>query len=246
MADIKQQLEALRPEIDDIVRVAGTPGLSLGVLHHGKLIHTAHFGRRNADDATSSSDDTIHSICSLTKLVAVAAVAKLVHEGVLQWDKPVREYLPAFCLRQDELGMKATLKDFLCMRTGLTAANSLMVLQDNEPLMKASDTSGLATYLLTAKPYGQFLYSQWNYSLVGDIVKQVTGASIFDYIQQNIFGPLNMSRSSFSTLQNLDDDVAHTHCTHDDGTPSRKPDATSALNANGAGVGGGARSSVKD
>lgn len=74
----------------------------------------------------------------------------------------------------------------------------------------------------------------------------MTGASIFDYIQQNIFGPLNMSRSSFSYIKDLDDNVAHTHCTHDDGTPSRKPDATSGLLENGAGAGGGMRSSTKD
>ena len=246
MAEIKQQLEALRPEIEAIVRIAGTPGLSLGVLHHGEVIHTAHFGRRNADDPTPSSDDTIHSICSLTKLVTASAIAKLVHQNVLEWDKLVREYLPGFRLRKDELGMKATLKDLLCMRTGLTAANSLMVLQDNEPLMKASETTSLATYLPTAKPYGQFLYSQWNYSLLGDIVKEVTGASIAEYIQREIFDPLKMSRSSFSNLQDLDDDVAHTHCTHDDGSQSRKPDATACSNASGAGPGGGVRSTVKD
>lgn len=96
MADVKQQLEELRYNIDDIVRVAGTPGLSIGVLHHGKLTHTEHCGRRNADDASTYGDDTIHSICFLTKLVTVAAVAELVHEGVLQWDKPVRKYLPTF------------------------------------------------------------------------------------------------------------------------------------------------------
>ncbi|KAF2448051.1 beta-lactamase/transpeptidase-like protein [Karstenula rhodostoma CBS 690.94] len=247
MAEIKRQLEALRPEIDDIIRIGGAPGLSLGVLHYGKFIHTAHFGCRNADDATPSSDNTIHSICSLTKLLTASAVAKLVHEGVLDWDIPVREYLPTFRLRQDELGMKATLKDLLSMRTGITAANSLLMLQDNEPLMKPGDTTGLATNLRTAKPYGQFLYSQWNYTLVADIVKEVTGASICDYIQQNIFGPLNMTRSSFSYLQDLvDDDVTHTHCTHDDGTQSQKPDAASALIGTGAGAVGGARSSVKD
>ncbi|KAL1599462.1 hypothetical protein SLS60_007265 [Paraconiothyrium brasiliense] len=246
MTDVKPQLEALRPEIENILSLSGSPGLSLGVLHKGSIIHTAHFGRRNADDSTPSNDNTLHSIASLTKLLTAAAVAKLVHEGVLNWDVPIREYLPIFRLRQDELGMKATLKDLLSLRTGIAPANTLLALQDNEPLTKKSETAAIATYIRTAKPYGQFIYSQWNYTLIDDVVKEVTGASVCDYIQQNIFRPLGMTRSSFSSLEQVDVDVAHTHCTHDDGTPSRKPDAVSGMMIAGVGVAGGARCSMRD
>jgi CubicO group peptidase (beta-lactamase class C family) len=246
MADLKQQLEALRPDIENILHISGSPGLSLGVLHKGNFSYTAHFGRRNAEDSTQSNDNTVHSLASLTKLLTATAVAKLVHEDVLRWETPIREYLPTFRLRKDELGMKATLKDLLSLRTGLSPANTLFMLQDNEPLIKESETAAIATYISTAKPYGQFVYSQWNYTLVADVVKEMTGTSICDYIQQQIFRPLNMTRSSFSSLQELDTDVAHTHCTHDDGTPSRKPDATSGILEVGAGAAGGARSSTRD
>lgn len=246
MADIQQKLDVLKPAIENILQISGAPGLSLGVLHEGNLIYTAHFGRRNANDLDPSNDDTIQSLASLTKLLTATAIAKLVHKGLLQWEVPIREYLPTFRLRRDELGLKATLKDLLSLRTGIAPANTLFMLQDNEPLIGKVDTAAMATYINTAKPYGQFIYSQWNYTLIDDVVKEVTGTTVCDYIQQNIFEPLNMTRSSFTSLTSLDDNVAHTHCTHDDGTPTRKPDAAYGIMKAGAGAAGGARSSLKD
>lgn len=244
MDSLRKNLEALHPEIDQILEISGSPALSLGILHRGDMIYTAHFGRRNVDELEPPNDETIHWLASLTKLIAVAAIAKLVHGGKLQWDVPIREYLPAFRIRRDELGLKATLRDLLSNRTGITPANNLWGFQNSEPLMKKSDSAFTAAYLRSAKPFGQFVYSQWNYALVDDVVKEVVGISLCDYIEQTIFRPLHMTRSSFDRPQ--DDNVAHAHCTHDDGTATRKPDFAPILVEAGCGAGAGARSSIKD
>ena len=246
MDNIKQQLEALGPQINSILQISGSPGLSLGVIHKGTIIYTAHFGTRNAEDSTQSNNRTIHTVASLTKPITAAAIAKLVYENKLDWDIPIRQYLPAFRIRQDEIGTRATLRDLLSLRTGIAPANTFWGFQNNEVLMEKSDKASTATYIGAAKPFGQFVYSQWNYSLIDDVVKEVTGVFVGEYIEQNIFRPLKMTRSSFGELPKSECNVAHTHCTHDDGTASRKPDATSAINKSGIGAGGGARSSLED
>ncbi|PVI00137.1 beta-lactamase/transpeptidase-like protein [Periconia macrospinosa] len=246
MEDIKRKLEALGPKIDRILQIGGAPGLSLGVLHKGVVIHTAHFGHRNANDAVPSNDDTLHTFASLTKIMTAVAIAQLVHGGKLDWDVPIREYLPAFRVRKDEIGMKSTLRDLLSLRTGIAPANPYWGFQNNELLLEPSEITATATFIGTAKPFGQFVYSQWNYALVAEIVKHVIGIPIEDYITQNIFKPLNMTRSSFGRLQDSEANVAHTHCTHDDGTTSRKPDATAYILASGMAACGGARGSIQD
>lgn len=60
MNSIRQQLETLHPQIDEILKISGVSGLSLGVLHHGELVHSAHFGCRNVAESTPPNDDTIH------------------------------------------------------------------------------------------------------------------------------------------------------------------------------------------
>ncbi|CAI6336234.1 unnamed protein product [Periconia digitata] len=246
MSEITQKLQALGPQINRIAQISGTPGLSLGVVHNGNVVHTAHFGRRNSDDAVSSNDDTLHSMASLTKIITASAIAQLVHKGKLDWDTPIREYLPEFRIRQDEAGLKATIRDLLSLRTGISPANTYWGFQNNEALLDRSQNVAMSAYIGTSKPYGQFVYSQWNYALLADVVKHVTGIPIEQYISQNIFRPLNMARSSFGALDDSEINVAHTHCTHDDGTSSRKPDASSGAVASGLAAAGGARCSMKD
>ncbi|KAF2825547.1 beta-lactamase/transpeptidase-like protein [Ophiobolus disseminans] len=118
------RLEALAPEITQTLQSSGSPSLSFGILHNGTIIHTAHFGHRNAGDSVPTNDSTINYIASLNKLFTTAIVAKLVHDGILHWDVPIREYLPAFRTRKDELCSKATLRHSLSIRTGFAPANS--------------------------------------------------------------------------------------------------------------------------
>lgn len=246
MAEIKRKLEALVPQIDRIVQIGGVPGLSLGVLHNGDILHTAHFGRRNANEAVPPNDDTQHTFASLTKLMTATAIAQLVHEGKLDWDRPIREYLPAFRVRRDKAGMKSTLRDLLSLRTGIAPANVYWGFQNNKLLLDPSDLTATATSIGTAKPFGQFVYSQWNYVLVAEIVKQVIGISIDEYIAQHILQPLGMTRSSFGAVHESETNVAHTHCTHDDGTTSQKPDAGAYILAAGLAAAGGLRGSIRD
>jgi CubicO group peptidase (beta-lactamase class C family) len=245
MKTIEHQLGDLAPQINQILKHSGAPGLSLGVLHKGKVIHTAHFGRRDARNPTPPDDDTIHWIGSLTKLITASAIARLVHEGKLAWDVPIREYLPAFRTRQDEFGLKATLVDLLSNRPGLSMSNTLVHFQNGEAPLAGTDTTATATYLSSTKPFGQFVYSQWSYALVENVVKEVTGISLCDYIEANIFRSLGMTRSSFDSPLDSDDNVALAHCTHDDGTATPKPDYKRTLREAGIAAGGGARTSTK-
>lgn len=43
---IGSALEAVGPLLEQICNITGTPGLSVGVLHHGEVIHTANYGFR--------------------------------------------------------------------------------------------------------------------------------------------------------------------------------------------------------
>ena len=57
--DLVEKLQALRPTIARLLEISGAPGLSLGVLHHGSILHTEHFGRRNVNYNTPPNDDSI-------------------------------------------------------------------------------------------------------------------------------------------------------------------------------------------
>lgn len=112
------RLKAQHSQIASFQSLSGTPALSFGVFHQGQIIHTAHFGRKDCAEPDAPDDHSIYYAGSMLKILTVSLVAKLVHDGVLEWDVPVRKYLPCF-ERDDDIGRLATLRDLIANRTGL-------------------------------------------------------------------------------------------------------------------------------
>lgn len=220
MPTLVSRLQSLHPAIRDILATSGSPGISLGVLHQGQVIHTAHFGRRDANRPDPPNDNTIYHVASLTKAITASAVASLVDDGVLDWDLPVRHYLPEFGQREDELGQKCTLIDLLSNRTGLAMANALWGQKEGEFLLPKSEIVPTICKLDVIKPFRDaFVYSQWNYALVTEIIEKITGRTLGEYVKEKILNPLDMGRTSF--MRQEGNNVAPPYAILDDGTPYR-------------------------
>ena len=244
MSKLGEQLKALEPTLAELLAISCAPGLSLGILHHGEIIHTAHFGRQDCLDSAPPNDDTIYRIASLTKAMTASAVALLVEKGTLDWDTPIREYLATFCRRIDEVGQKTTLRDLLSHRTGLPNADYMFGQQYGEFLMPKSELVRVTTFFETVKPFRKkFFYSQWNYGLVTEVVEAVTGMPLGLYIKENILDQLGMRRTTLGRLDG--ENVAAGHSCFNDGRPCK----ISFPNMNdGVGLAGGfaGKSCVKD
>ena len=244
MAEVVARLKVLEPTFAELLTISCAPGLSLGVLHHGKIIHTAHFGRQDALKTPPPNDETIYHVVSLTKALTSSAVALLVEKGILDWDAPVREYLPVFSRRNDEIGHKTTLRDLLSHRTGLPSPDFLFAGQHGTFLLPRSEIVRQITFLEAVRPFREkFLYSQWNYGLVTEVVEAVTGTTLGSYIKDNILDPLSMHRTTLGKPGEAN--VAIGHAIRNNGSACRLgfPDRN-----DGVGLAGGfaCKSSVKD
>lgn len=218
MGELIEQLRALEPTFTQLLAISCAPGLSLGVVYHGKIIHTAHFGRQNSLDTRPPNDDTMYYVASLTKVLTSSAVALLVEEGILDWDEPIRKYLPVFSQRTDEIGQETTLRDLLSHRTGLPMADWLLSQQYGTSLMPRSEIIRQTTFFEAVKPFREkFSYSQWNYGLVTEVVEAVTGMTIGSYIKDKILDPLSMCRTTLGKPD--DENVAVGHAVRNNGTP---------------------------
>ncbi|KAL9005176.1 MAG: hypothetical protein Q9188_002050, partial [Gyalolechia gomerana] len=164
------------------------------------------------------NNNTIYRIASLTKALTSSAVALLVDEGKLAWDLLIREYLPLFSHRADDIGQKTTLKDLLSHRTGLPNADYLFGQQYGKFLMPRTEIVRLTTFLEPVRPFRKrFLYSQWNYGLATEIIETVTGMSLGIYIQDHILKPLRMCRTTLGKPEG--ENVAIGYALANDGTP---------------------------
>src|SRR5437763_6180470 len=85
------------------------PGVAVGVLFQGEE-HLAGFGVTNVDAPLPVDGDTLFQIGSNTKTHTMLALMRLVDQGRLDLDAPVRRYLPELQLSDPDTAARVTLR----------------------------------------------------------------------------------------------------------------------------------------
>ena len=97
----------------------GVPGVAIVVVKDDRIILQRGYGYRDLEKKLPMTAKTVQPIASITKSFTVTALATLVRDGKLAWDKPVRDYLPDFKLYNDYATLNVTPRDLVTHRTGL-------------------------------------------------------------------------------------------------------------------------------
>src|SRR5271155_165188 len=108
---------------DDFAKLAlrdwNCDGFAIAVIQDGKVILSKGFGLRDAKKNLPVTEKTLFAIGSSTKSFTVTAMGTLVDQGKLDWDKPVREYLPDFKMYDPFATERMTPRDLVTHRSGL-------------------------------------------------------------------------------------------------------------------------------
>lgn len=104
--------------VQSILKAWSIPTASFTLLDLKKGQEDIHF---YCDETLGNvvNEDTIWSICSLTKLITVFAVGILVDAGKLRWDSKLCELVPGVDLRDKHANDTLTLEDVLCHSSGI-------------------------------------------------------------------------------------------------------------------------------
>src|SRR5438093_5197686 len=128
--------------------------------------------------------------------------AALVDEGVLDWDRPVREYLPDFRLYDEVLTARVTIRDLLAHRTGVARHEFMWVANpswDRAELVRRLRHLEPARDLRT-----EFLYWNQGYAAAGLVMGVVTGSTWEEQVRARVLEPLGMSSATTSVEEALE------------------------------------------
>lgn len=196
-SEIIQRLFSLRPIINDICNVAGIPGVSLGVAREGEAIFQENLGFRDVESEVKADSDTLYGIASISKVLTVSAIGILVDEGKLDWTTPLVSIIPELDAKDKSLTEQLTILDLLTHRTGQANSNNWWFGSDGVLLKKKSEAVSAFNALEQVSPFRSgFQYSNWNFSLAGEVIERLSGMSYEDFIQSRIFEPLQMQRTT--------------------------------------------------
>ena len=186
------QLEQTIAKLREDYHVAG---MSVALIRNGELVSIDGYGLRNVAEDLPMTGDTVMPIGSITKTFTSLALAMLADEGKLDWDEPVKTYIPWLRLNSEILTENVTARDLMCHRTG-TPKYDLQAIyaatDDKEEMVRSLE------HLQTFAPFRtKFMYSNQMVSLAGYLVDVLSGSSYEDFVRERIFAPLGMTSSDF-------------------------------------------------
>lgn len=190
--DLAAELEALA---DTVANVEGVAGLSVVVVKDGHILLAKGAGVTDIRTGTRVDGDTVFRVASLSKGFAAAVAAQLVSEGVLEWNMPIRPWLPGFHLSSDDDAARVTLRDLLSHRVGLPYNTMDRRLEADEPYPLLVEA--LPSVPMTCPVGDCFAYQNITFSLVGDLVFATTGNFYSFQVEKRLFDPLDMRTATY-------------------------------------------------
>ncbi|MGD8998062.1 MAG: serine hydrolase [Anaerolineae bacterium] len=218
------EIGSIDPEVDTQIRLAveegNMPSLSVGVIVGGELAWAKSYG------TTPAGIHTAYEIGSIGKTFTGVAILQLYERGLLDLDADINDYLPFTIRHPDHPDSPITVRMLLNHTSGLSRVTddyNRFVLRDHaiqDAVRRHLDLDlhelnfdrlyergeFYEAYLVPAGTFysdgvwagdfGSYEYSNIGFGLLAYIVECVSGQSFEDYLDQNIFQPLEMDESS--------------------------------------------------
>jgi CubicO group peptidase (beta-lactamase class C family) len=193
-SDVGEFFDLLIP--DQLAR-ENIAGAVVGIVKDGEVIFAKGYGYADvAKGVPATADASLFRIGSISKLITWTAAMQLVEQKKLRLDEDVNTYLdfkipPAF-------GKPITLRNLMTHSGGFEDTWRYMGVED--PQQATQLESYVKAYLpRRIYPPGEVsAYSNYGATLTGYLVQRISGKRFEDYVDENIFRPLGMTRTTFA------------------------------------------------
>ena len=166
-----------------LIETNGVPGMGAAVWDDGRVIWSGSAGHRHVEKRLPVNADTIFRLASVSKLVGVAAAARLEQDGALDIDQPVASILPWLSSRWAPL----TTRQLAAHTAGLPHYQDVDAQRGGTRYASVREAVGIFQDRdLLFAPGSKYNYSSWGYTLLSAVVEQRAGVSFLDYVAGTI------------------------------------------------------------
>src|SRR5712692_7820709 len=198
--DPARRLDGFDAYMEKVVKDWNVPGIGVAVVAKDQVVFAKGYGYRDYGKKLPYTTRTVQPIASNTKLFTATAAGLLVEEGKLDWDKPVREFVPSIQFYNDELNHTVSIRDMLSHRTGITRHDSIWYKSD----FTRKELFDRLKYLEPTQPMREtFLYNNLMFAGVGYAIELLSGKKWEQFVQERIFNPLGMKTTVYSVADML-------------------------------------------
>lgn len=189
------QLAGLDQFIEKVMKDWQVPGLAVAVVKGDEVVYARGFGYRDVEKKLPVTPQTLFAIGSITKSFTVTAMGMLVDDGKLEWDRPVREFLPDFRLHDEAATERMTPRDLVTHRSGLPRHDALWY----NSAFSREEMYRRLRHLEPSRDFrNNFQYNNLMFMTAGVAVERLSGKKWEAFVRERIFQPLRMAASNFS------------------------------------------------
>lgn len=184
------------------------PGIAVTVVRDGKVLATKGYGVRRLGKPERVDENTMFDIASLSKSFTAAAIATLVDDGTMQWDDPVRRWLPRLEFADGYRTQNVTIRDLLAHRVGVEAGNFVFRFTNYS-------TDELLRRMRFLKERDAFrtsmLYSNLGYTAAGEAAAAAAKMSWTELVRTHLVQPLGMRDTTVGVVHDSGSNFASSH-----------------------------------
>ena len=200
--------DELDAKIEAGMKAYGIPGVAAAVWAGGQE-YVKGFGVTNIDHPTPVDGDTVFRIGSTTKTFTGTAMMRLVGQGKVDLNAPVRRYLPDFAVADPAVSAAVTVRQLLNHTSGWLG-------EDLQDFGRGDDAVARYVASMTRLPQvtapgTTFAYNNAGLVVAGRIIEVVTGSSYETAMQNLLLDPLQLSSTHYFTDEIIGLNVAASH-----------------------------------
>lgn len=194
--------EQIDSTVNRLIQAAHVTGAGVALFHRGQIVYLKAYGLGDSEKGRPLTPDSVMTAASLNKSAFATVVMRLVQRGILDLDKPIEEYLGKPLgdfdgyadLAGDPRTARLTLRILLDHTTGFANFRGF------------EDDHKLHIHYGPGTHYG---YSGEGINLAQFVVEKITGKSATALMQERLYTPLKMTRSSMVWEPRFESDFAN-------------------------------------
>jgi len=200
--------------LDDFMRArladSNCPAIGAAAIYGGEVVWAKGYGLANVAQRQRANADTVFMLASVSKTVVAVAVMQAWEQGYFGLDDDVNPILGFSVRNPGSAGVKITPRRLLTHTSSIRdnwGELSPLYVQGDSPIplgtfLQRYLVPGGQYYAADKNYYGyapgaQHTYSNVGAALAGHLVEAATGTPFDTWCEQNIFGPLGMTRTSW-------------------------------------------------
>jgi CubicO group peptidase (beta-lactamase class C family) len=189
-------MESIERFVTEQLAAWEVPGCAIAAVRNGDVVLATGWGRRDLAAELPVTSDTLFAIGSVTKAFTAAAVGALVDDGLIEWERPLGDYVPDLRLHDPVVTDRLTVVDLLSHRSGMPRHDLAWL--GHPDRSRAEMTRRLRFLPLSRDLRQEFQYCNLGYLAAGHIVEVLSGTPWEDYLRSRLLTPLGMNRSNLS------------------------------------------------